>query len=44
MKEDNLREVEQKFQSNKNPVKDLTKEGRHPDQQHRLKDQENLRK
>lgn len=41
---ENLLEVERKMQGNQNPKKDTTVEGRLPDQQNRMKDQENMRK
>lgn len=41
---ESLHEVERRMQGGKSAKKDTTVEGRHPDQQNRLKDQENLRK
>ncbi|HZG72799.1 MAG TPA: hypothetical protein VEY51_14770 [Chondromyces sp.] len=42
-KED-LREVEQGFQGRKSRQNERVERGRLPDQQHRMKDQENMRK
>ncbi|NHM32325.1 hypothetical protein [Neobacillus terrae] len=41
---ENLLEVEKRMQENQNPKKDTTVEGRLPDQQNHMKDQENMRK
>ena len=40
----NLREVEREYQNNADKAEYKNSEGRNPDQQHHMKDQENLRK